>query len=65
MVEAMNAYWAEHPPLHVMVAAYLGVGGKSTSKKVDEQFEFTPTALPAEDFNAVLQQFGLPTTPAP
>ncbi|MBS0370204.1 MAG: hypothetical protein JSS57_13485 [Proteobacteria bacterium] len=24
-LEALNAYWADHPPLHVMVAAYLDI----------------------------------------
>jgi len=25
-VEELTSYWAQHPPLHVLVAAYLGVG---------------------------------------
>lgn len=25
-VEELTAYWAEHPPVHILVAAYLGVG---------------------------------------
>jgi hypothetical protein len=25
-VEELTAYWAEHPPLHMLVAAYLGLG---------------------------------------
>ena len=24
--EELTKYWAEHPPLHIMVAAYLGAG---------------------------------------
>jgi len=24
--EELTAYWAEHPPLHILVAAYLGIG---------------------------------------
>ncbi|HEY3910376.1 MAG TPA: hypothetical protein VGM07_10835 [Stellaceae bacterium] len=32
-VEELTRYWVDHPPLHLMVAAYLGVGkgnGKRT-----------------------------------
>jgi len=25
-VEELTAYWAEHPPVHILVGAYLGVG---------------------------------------
>lgn len=25
-VEELSRYWVDHPPLHLMVAAYLGVG---------------------------------------
>jgi len=25
--EELTAYWVEHPPLHILVGAYLGVGG--------------------------------------
>jgi hypothetical protein len=24
--EELTAYWAEHPPLHILISAYLGVG---------------------------------------
>lgn len=26
---AMNRYWDKHPPVHIMVAAYLGYGDES------------------------------------
>jgi len=25
-IEELTAYWAEHPPLHILVGAYLGTG---------------------------------------
>ena len=25
-IEELTSYWAKHPPLHLLVAAYLGVG---------------------------------------
>jgi hypothetical protein len=27
-VEELCTYWADHPPMHLMVAAYVGVGSK-------------------------------------
>ena len=33
-VEELTAYWAEHPPLHMLVAAYLGVGKKKWPRKL-------------------------------
>jgi hypothetical protein len=26
--EELTSYWAEHPPVHILVAAYLGIGSK-------------------------------------
>jgi hypothetical protein len=31
-VEELASYWAEHPPLHLLVGAYLGIG-KDTQKR--------------------------------
>jgi hypothetical protein len=30
--EELTAYWAEHPPLHVLVAAYLGLGKEKPTR---------------------------------
>lgn len=41
--EELAAYWAEHPPVHILVGAYLGVGkdrhkrGPSTFTKFDRR----------------------------
>jgi hypothetical protein len=29
--EELTAYWVEHPPVHILVAAYLGLGPKNMS----------------------------------
>lgn len=42
-LQALNKYWAGHPPVHVMVAAYLGV-------KPEE-----PLDPEKQDFTALLQ----------
>jgi len=37
-LEAMNAYWKKHPPLHLMVQAFLGIGeAPGTKPGEDEQ----------------------------
>jgi hypothetical protein len=32
-IEELTSYWAQHPPVHLLVAAYLGVG-KSKSERM-------------------------------
>jgi hypothetical protein len=69
MLEAMNAYWSDHPPVHIMVASYLGVGKKtstSSGESLENASEFVPVAtVQNAEFDAILTGFGLPTTPAP
>jgi hypothetical protein len=37
-IEELTSYWAQHPPLHLLVAAYLGVGkGKQASSTERER----------------------------
>jgi hypothetical protein len=31
-VEELTQYWVDHPPLHLMIAAYLGVGDRSAKR---------------------------------
>jgi hypothetical protein len=31
--EELTAYWAEHPPVHILVGAYLGVGRHQRKRK--------------------------------
>lgn len=33
MLEMMYSYWEDNPPLHIMVAAYLGIGDKGGKGK--------------------------------
>jgi hypothetical protein len=35
-VEELTAYWAEHPPLHMLAAAYLGLGKEKRPRKLSE-----------------------------
>lgn len=34
----MSNYWADHPPVHLMIAAYLGI--EKSSKKPEEVNDF-------------------------
>jgi hypothetical protein len=31
-VEELTSYWAEHPPVHILVAAYLGLNGQKRTR---------------------------------
>jgi hypothetical protein len=44
--EELCAYWAEHPPVHLMVAAYLGVGE-------DKPQAVRPAAAPPSQVNTL------------
>ncbi len=54
-VEELTRYWINHPPLHLMVAAYLGVGKRT-------RFESLVPAPPAKgenlDIGGVLAELG-------
>jgi hypothetical protein len=39
-VEAMMKYYVDHPPLHLMVAAYLGIESKDQPAKKIDNAEF-------------------------
>jgi hypothetical protein len=54
--EELAAYWAEHPPVHILVGAYLGIG-KDTRKSAPSM----PTGLGREtgsDLPSVLAELG-------
>jgi hypothetical protein len=31
-IEELTSYWAQHPPLHLLIAAYLGVGRSKNAR---------------------------------
>lgn len=64
MVEAMNEYWRDHPPLHLMVAAYLGIkpspSPSAQLESLDELAPYVPmSTMPADAFDAQLRELGL------
>ena len=55
-VAELTSYWAEHPPLHLLVGAYLGLGNDArmqTSRK-----SAAPDAPSASGVGSVLSQLG-------
>lgn len=36
-VEELYAYWAKHPPTHILVAAYMGIKPKGETRRPTEQ----------------------------
>mgnify|MGYP003385358284 CR=1 FL=1 len=39
---AMNKYWATSPPVHAMIAAYLGVGKKEEPDDIGDLMRMFP-----------------------
>jgi hypothetical protein len=55
-IEELTSYWAEHPPVHLLVAAYLGVGKNKDAR-------LPPTSMgrgprPSSDSSSLLAQLG-------
>ena len=55
-VEELTSYWAQHPPLHLLVAAYLGVGKhKNAGRPSTSMGRGQP---PSSDSSSLLAQLG-------
>jgi hypothetical protein len=50
--EELTAYWVEHPPVHVMVGAYLGVGRHQRKRAP------SPGSNPGSGIQALLAELG-------
>jgi hypothetical protein len=55
-VEELTSYWARHPPLHLLVAAYLGVGKDRRAQMPPASFE--REQRPHPDAVSVLARLG-------
>lgn len=55
-VEELTSYWAEHPPLHLLVAAYLGAG-KDRRLQMPAA-PFAPEQRPQSDAGPMLARLG-------
>jgi hypothetical protein len=60
-VEELTIYWAEHPPLHVLVAAYLGLGQGKWPRKPSASSGEAPSKFahkPGSDIASLLAELG-------
>lgn len=57
--EELSAYWVEHPPVHILVAAYLGLG----SKKISGHGASVAKGKTNPDFGAMLAGLGAGFSP--
>lgn len=65
-LEAMMADWRETPPLHIMVAAYMGAGRSSKQNAITMQSEGTEFEKQGESHEALLMMgFPLDTMQLP
>lgn len=54
--EELASYWVEHPPVHVLVGAYLGVG-KDQRRRMPSA-GFSPGGAASSDPQAILAELG-------
>jgi len=55
-LEELTAYWAEHPPLHILVGAYLGIG--KHRRKGESSAPQTQRTAANSDMAALLAELG-------
>src|SRR5262247_4325849 len=52
----LSAYWAQHPPLHLLAASYLGLGKSNNSAMASKLTE--PKQRPSSDVSSMLARLG-------
>jgi hypothetical protein len=58
-VEELTRYWIDHPPLHLMVAAYLGIGKEDAGRVRSKAHSRVRSGVGAHtDADALLAEFG-------
>ncbi|TMJ67293.1 MAG: hypothetical protein E6G83_08045 [Alphaproteobacteria bacterium] len=55
-IEELTCYWAQHPPLHLLIAAYLGVG--KTKNALLPSTSMGQGQQPNSDSGSLLAQLG-------
>jgi hypothetical protein len=59
--EELTAYWAEHPPVHVLAAAYLDVGRTKRARMqlpTPKEASAGPGCRTASDVSSILAELG-------
>jgi hypothetical protein len=55
-LEELTSYWAQHPPTHLLIAAYLGVGKNKNARRPPKAMGRGPR--PSSDSSSLLAQLG-------
>ena len=55
-IEELTSYWAQHPPLHLLAASYLGLGKSNNSAMASKLTE--PKQRPSSDVSSMLARLG-------
>ena len=63
-IQHLNEYWREHPPVHILVASYMGIKpSSSVVQSVADDAEaigmLGGNELPKEEFDALLKAKGI------
>lgn len=61
-INHLGAYWKQHPPMHILLAAHVGYKAPAATEQVDsdEAIEmFGGEQLSEADFNALLREKGI------
>lgn len=57
-VQSLSAYWQQHPPMHILLAAY--VGYQAPEQIAPEEQDVLPAqTLSEHDFNQLLKEKGI------
>lgn len=57
-VQALNAYWQRYPPMHILVAHYVGYQAPEQIEP-EEQDVLPAQTLSEHDFNQLLREKGI------
>lgn len=65
-LDSLNRYWAQHPPVHMLVAQYMGIKPQPHTQgaqiaHLDDQDAVPVQHMSAPEFDALLRQKGLQT----
>jgi hypothetical protein len=57
-VEELTRYWMEHPPLHLMLAAFLGIGKERHRRAGFPNLQTTAESNPGANVGQILAELG-------
>lgn len=58
-VMELTEYWAEHPPVHILVAGFMGYQGTAETDKPNWRDEMARAQMPPAELSRVARQLGM------